>query len=333
MLEFLSGADPYVFYKMHHIERARAAWELSEELGLYEALRAGPATIGQVAARTGLHVRPTAILLACNACMGIVAKEGPRYRLYEIMREFVLEKGRSRAKPRPDPEEFWYKYTREAILTNAPVPEVMPEWLTNPQGDEGSTAFSPGRHGWRMLWGEALAKAFDFSDYRLVADLGGATGGVLLGLTAQYPGLRGVVMDLPYSRRSAEQAIAESGASDRVSFMAGDFFSDPLPEGMDVVFMSHIIHDWDDDHCVRLLRRCREALPSRSPVLVQEYLLNEDKTGPLLAVFQWFGLLFGTMGDQRTEAEIAALMQEAGLHEVERRDVDREQSIVIGWCP
>jgi len=74
-----------------------------------------------------------------------------------------------------------------------------------------------------------------------------------------------------------------------------------------------------------------DALPSGSPVLVQEYLLDDDKSGQLLGVFQWYGLLDGTTGDQRTAAEIGALLERSGFRDIETRPIDREQSIVIGW--
>ncbi len=333
MFDGRSGPDPFVFYKMHHVWRAEKAALLSEDLGLYEALREGPASIEEVCQRTGLQKRPVAILLAANACMGIVGVAQGRYYIYDIQREFVLEGGRARRRPKiPAPgEDKDYDHLKQAALTNQPVEDELPDWLKNPQGAPGVTAHVPQRHNWRILWGEALARAFDFSPYRLVVDLGGATGGILVGLTAQYPGLRGIIFDLPYSQESAVEAIRASGASARVQFVCGDFFADPYPEGAEVFFMSHIIHDWDDERCLLLLRRCYEALPVGGPVLAMEFLLNEDKSGSLLAVFQWFGLLSGTPGDQRTGGEIMSLMAEVGFRGMEIRQVDTEHSIVIGW--
>lgn len=333
MFDGIVGPDPFVFYKFHHVQRAQMACLLSEDLGLYEALRDGPASIGEVCARTGLQRRPAAALLAASACVGILGVEHGRYYLYDELRDSVLAGGRSRRPSRiPTPEEDpQYHGYRQAILANRPLEKEEPDWVRCPQGAPEVTAFSPSRHGWRTIWGESLARAFDFRPYHLVVDLGGATGGVLVGLTSQYSGLQGIVYDLPYSRASAEEALRSSGASERVRFVAGDFFADPFPAGVDVLFMSHVLHDWDDEHCLHLLRRCCQALPPGSPVLAMEFLLNDDKTGPLLAVFQWFGLLDGTMGDQRTGPEIAALMIAAGFHRTEVRRVDTEHSIVVGW--
>lgn len=329
----VSAPDPYIFYKMHHVERARWAWILSEDLGFYEALRNGPLTLAELCTRTGLQERPVRVLLWANAWLGIVGQEQGRYFLYEIMREFVLAGGRARAEPR-FPEDQDYQMLRRAFQTNEPEPEDMPIWLADPHSvPPDVTAFAPGRHGWRILWGEALARVFDFSPYRCVADLGAATGGVLVGLTGKCPHLKGIVVDLPYSQSTAEAAIAQSGAADRVHFHAADFFLDPYPSGADVFFMSHVIHDWDDARCLTILTRCCQALPAGSPVLVQEFLLNEARDGSLLAVFQSFGLMSGTYGIQRTAGEIAVLMARAGLTRMETRPLDHEQSLVIGWKP
>ena len=332
-LDGRTGPDPFVFYKMDHVWRAERAALLSEDLGLYEALREGPALIGEICQWMGLQERPVAILLAANACIGIIGQDQGRYFIYDLQRDFVLEGGRARRRPRiPAPgEDKGYDHLKQAALTNQPVPDELPDWLRNPQGAPGVTAHIPQRHHWRILWGEALARAFDFRPYRLVVDLGGATGGILVGLTGQYPELHGIIFDLPYSQETAVQAIRASGASERVQFVCGDFFADPYPDGADVFFMSHVIHDWDDERCLLLLRRCYQALPAGGPVIAMEFLLNEDKSGSLLAVFQWFGLLSGTPGDQRTGREIMALMAQVGFRDMEIRQVDTEHSIVIGW--
>ena len=328
-----TGPDPFVFYKFGHVRRAEKAWMLSDDLGLYEWFRQGPASIEEICQRSGLKHRPVAALLAANACLGILGRNGDQYFLYDSLRPFVLEGGSARWRPKiPAPgEDREFDSWKEAVQTGKLLESEPPPWVAHPQKAPGVTAFAPGRQGWRRLWGEALAEAFDFSPYHLVVDLGGATGGALVGLASRYPQLRGVVVDLPYSQESAEAALRESEVGERVRFQAGDFFADSYPEGAEVFFMSHIIHDWDDERCLSLLRRCYEALPAGGPVIAMEMLLDEDKAGRMLGVFQWFGLLRGTDGDQRTGREIAALMEKAGFREMETRPVDSEHSIVVGW--
>ena len=110
-----------------------------------------------------------------------------------------------------------------------------------------------------------------------------------------------------------------------------ELFKGPFPDGGDVIFMSHVIHDWNDEECLTLLGHSYEALPEGSPVIVQEFLLDDDKSGQLLGVFQWFGLLHSTTGDQLTAEEIKVLLERSGFTDVESRPIDNEQTIVIGW--
>lgn len=332
MLSTRPGADPYFAYKFDHVRRAQAAWTLAEECGLYEALRAGPASVAEVARSTGLAQRPAAILLAASSALGILGVDGGRYFIHGVMREMVLEGGAARTRP-PEPADGdrWVGQIRRCLTLDEPIDDLLPPWLSRPEEQTvDRQAFAPGRHGWRRLWGRSLARAFDFSGVATVADLGGATGGVLVGLTEALPHLTGILVELPYSRRSAEAAIAEDGAQERVRVHVADMFVDPLPAAQ-VFFMSHVIHDWDDERCARLLERCYTALPAGGAVIVQEYLLEEDGSGSLLAVFQWFGLLLGTDGDQRTGAAIAALLGRAGFVDCEVRPLDHEQSLAVGW--
>lgn len=328
-----TGPDPFVFFKLGQIRRIERAWMVCLELGLYELFREGPASAAQASTRLGLPLRPVAVLLATSAALGILGVRGEEYFLFDSLRPLALKEGRACWRPRiPAPgEDSDYDALKHAVMTGQPLESELPPWLANPQQTSGTTAFAPGRQGLRSLWGEALARAFDFSPYKVVVDLGGATGGVLVGLLSQYPHLQGVVLDLPYSQASAAAAIQDSGMAERVRFWAADFFADPYPQGADVFFMSHVIHDWDDEHCLLLLRRCYGALPAGSPVMAMEFLLDQDKTGSLLAITQWLGLLSCAPGDQRTAGEIAALMERAGFREIERRPVDGEHSIMVGW--
>ena len=79
MFDGRMGADPYVIYKIHHAERAQMTWWISEEIGLYEELKDGALSIDEVRDKLGLQYRPIAVLLAANACMGILGVHDGRY--------------------------------------------------------------------------------------------------------------------------------------------------------------------------------------------------------------------------------------------------------------
>lgn len=187
------------------------------------------------------------------------------------------------------------------------------------------------RHHLRIIWGRAIAEAFDFSSFSKVTDLGGATGGHLVGIVARYPHLQAVVYDLDYNREAAQEGIASTDETGRVRFEVGSFFEDDLPAGTDVFLMSHVLHDWGRERCLAILRRSHEALPAGGVALAAEFLLNEDKTGPLLAAFQGLHVFYNNIeARQWTGSEVSEMMAEAGFRDTEVRPIDREQSLVIG---
>jgi len=106
----------------------------------------------------------------------------------------------------------------------------------------------------------ALAGQFDFSRYTTVCDVGGATGQLCTILASHHPHLRCTTFDLPVVAPIADKTIAAAGLADRVSTAAGDFFIDPLPPA-DVITMGMILHDWNLDRKMHLIKSAYDALP------------------------------------------------------------------------
>jgi acetylserotonin N-methyltransferase len=157
--------------------------------------------------------------------------------------------------------------------------------------------------------------AFDLSRFRKFVDLGGGTGHLTIEACRLYPGMRGVVFDLPKVRPVAERHVLAAGLSDRITFAGGSFFEDELPEG-DLYAMGRILHDWSEEKVRVLIRRTFEALPAGGGLLLAEKLLNPLKDGPSTAQLQSLNMLVCTEGRERTAAEYEALAWEAGFGEV-----------------
>ena len=330
------------------IESYYALWKLSVgaesqdvlacavELGLFTHLAAGPKTIAEIADCMSIQMRPAEVLAVTCAAIGVLKKTGDRYANIPAMEDFLVE-GRplynqymafGRAGYVDPDRGDKIKY---ALLNDKPKKGDF--WLDKATGKSRlSTALYPKRHDLRIMWGDCIARAFDFSDYRKVCDLGGATGGHLVGIARRYPHLEGVVFDLEYSQEGAEEALRQTDTTGRVSFHAGNFFEDEFPEGTDAFLMSHVLHDWGRGRCMQILQRCYEALPAGGTAIAAEFLLNEEKTGPLLAAFQGLHVFYVNVeAKQWTGDEIGAIMAKAGFRDMEVRPIDPEQGIVIGW--
>ena len=176
--------------------------------------------------------------------------------------------------------------------------------------------FLMGMHGFGVLSSPHVVSAFDLSRFRHLADLGGATGHLVVAACERYPQLQGTVFDLPEAVPLAKEMIAQSSVPGRINVLGGDFFNDSLPPA-DLYALGRIIHDWSEEKARKLLKRIYEALPSGGGLLLAEKLLWDDKRGPRWAQMQNLNMLTCTEGKERTLAEYEQLLAGAGFQDVQ----------------
>jgi hypothetical protein len=123
---------------------------------------------------------------------------------------------------------------------------------------------------------EALAEKFDFSRYQTLCDAGGASGLLCIEVAKKYPQLRCTSFDLPPVEPVAARHIAAAGLSDRIATAAGDFFRDPIPKA-DVITMGMILHDWNLEKKMQLIRAVYDALPAGGAFIVVEALIDDAR--------------------------------------------------------
>lgn len=152
----------------------------------------------------------------------------------------------------------------------------------------------------------AIVRAYDFSRFGSVADIGGGQGHLLREVVRCSPHTKGVLFDQPHVVRAAEMA-----ATERIQFVGGDFFKDELPV-CDAYMLMEILHDWNEDEATAILKTVRRAAPKNAKLLVIEQIVP-DEAGP-----DWAKLLDVLMlallgGKQRTQREYEELMARSGF--------------------
>ena len=120
----------------------------------------------------------------------------------------------------------------------------------------------------------AVAAAYDFSSCGVIVDVGGASGNLLGHVLAKHPRPKGVLFDLPQAMTDAPARLQALGVEDRVTIQAGSAF-EAVPPGADAYLLSHVIHDWNEDQCLTILRNCRAAMTPTSRLLIIELVLRE----------------------------------------------------------
>jgi hypothetical protein len=163
----------------------------------------------------------------------------------------------------------------------------------------------------------ALAEKFDFTRYETLCDVGGATGQLCTTVATRHPHLRCTSYDLPVVAPIAEKAIAAAGLSDRVTAASGDFFADPLPRA-DVITMGLILHDWNLDRKMDLIRSAYEALPEGGAFIIIENLIDDARRENAFGLMMSLNMLieFGDAFDF-TGSDFAGWCREVGFREVE----------------
>jgi acetylserotonin O-methyltransferase len=180
--------------------------------------------------------------------------------------------------------------------------------------EESKREFLKGMHGFGRISSPAVAAAFDLDRFRRMIDLGGASGHLAEAVRERYPQMRVQVFDLPEVARIYPGTIA------------GDFFTDPLPEA-DLYSLGRILHDWSDEKIHRLLAKIQAALPAGGGLLIAEKLLRPDDVS---AHMQSLNMLIGTEGRERSAAEYEALLRPAGFSKVESRVTGAYLDAVLG---
>lgn len=161
----------------------------------------------------------------------------------------------------------------------------------------------------------AVLTAYDFSGISTLMDVGGGLGELMCAILKEYPSMRGIVFDLPHCAEGARKNLSAAGVADRCEFIAGSFF-ESLPTGADAIIMKSIIHDWNDERCVRLLRLCRGVLESGARLMLIDKVIPEkiDPDAHDLFVFlDDLNMLRGPGGCERTPSEFRTLLAKGGF--------------------
>ena len=297
----------------------------AEELRVFDALDDAPCTASEVGAHIGLAPEMAARLLTALCAIGAVRRQadGRFVNAGEVAAQLV------RGRPgyvgglfhhvRDELYPLW-AHLREALTEGRDQwHRAFPERAETRSGsmyDDPAAlrTFMDGMHGLAYAAGRELAAHPDVvPDDGWLVDVGGAAASFALELAEARPRLRATVADLAPVQPLAEERICQHGLADRVGFAPCNFWEDPIPDGADAYVLGFILHDWDTDGGSRLLARLADAAPSGATLLVGEYLLDDDRTGPRFVARQDLNMLVAARGQERSLAEYTRWLGDFGF--------------------
>ena len=288
------------------------------KFGVADHLKDGPRNIDQLAADTSTNADALYRLLRALASIGIFAEGPPRQfsltPMAEALQNDVPGSKRALALMSGD-EQFraWAEIDYSIQTGKKAFDKVFGKPVFEYLGDHLDKAriFDAAMVGIHGRESNAVHDAFDFSKIGTLADIGGGNGSQLIALLKSHPNMKGILFDLPHVIDRAKTQIDSAGLSNRCRLVAGDFFQN-VPDGADAYFMRHIIHDWEDEKSLTILRNCHRAMPAHGKLLLVESVIppgNEPFGGKFLDLV----MLLMPGGKERTRNEYQTLFEKAGF--------------------
>ncbi|WP_370594277.1 methyltransferase [Synechococcus sp. BSA11S] len=312
-------------------------------LGLHTRLAAGPMTCEEIADAFELQPRPARDFLDLLVSVDMLAREGDGPQAL-----YGNTPATARFLDRGQPEyigglpeiwelrdyRFWADLT-EALRTGLPQNEAKhagtPFFEAMNADPERLEAFMNAMNGSSLCNFQALARAFPFSSYDTLTDIGGADALLCREVAAVHPSIRCVSFDLPPVTRIAERRIATAGLEERIRAVSGDFFVDPWPPAQ-LITMGMILHDWNLERKQTLIRRAFEALPAGGALIAIEAFIDDARRRNSFGLFMSLMMLieFGDAFDF-TAAEFRQWCSNAGFSRFETIPLEGPSSAVVAY--
>jgi hypothetical protein len=287
------------------------------DLSLAEHLQDGPRTPAEVAAAEGASEEGVRRLMRACAGLGLLTYSGDGFVGTSLLRVLHRDsplslKSFAGAMMAPGHWQTWGRATEavrkgETQAQQALGMTIFDYFAQNPE--EGALFGAAMTNLSTPVILEAV-KAIDLTGVKSVVDVGGADGAFVLELLARHPQLSGTVFDLPHAIPGARAEAERRGLGERLATESGDFF-ESVPAAGDLYLLKYILHDWDEQACVRILRRCREAMHADSRIAVVEIVLDKHDTSP--GTLMDFNMLTMLGSRERTVEEFDALFARVGL--------------------
>jgi hypothetical protein len=308
------------------------------ELGVFSELAQAGALEGEeLRRRLSLHKRSATDFFDALVALGMLEREDGRYANTPATDLFL-----DRAKPsyaggmlemaNARLYGFWGSLT-EGLRTGVPQNEAKGggDFFEALYADPARLAqFARAMSAISSGAGQAIAAKFPWRDHNSVIDIGCAEGAVPAQIALAHEHITGGGFDLPAIEPIFDAYVAGFGLGERLSFTAGDFFADPLPEA-DVLVMGHILHDWDLDEKRLLLQKAHNALPDGGALIVYEAIIDDERRSNTFGLLMSLNMLIETPGGfDYTGADCRAWMQETGFRESYVEHLVGPDSMVVG---
>jgi hypothetical protein len=162
-----------------------------------------------------------------------------------------------------------------------------------------------------------------------MVDVGGGQGKLLTDILKAYPKMKGILFDQPEAIKGAKSLIEQAGILDRCQLIAGNFF-ESVPAGGDAYILKYVIHDWDDERAIAILKSCYEAMPEHGKLLLVEQVIPSGNQASFSKMLDLQMLVLCPGGRERTQAQYRILMEKSKFQLIKIVSTQSSLSVIEG---
>jgi hypothetical protein len=301
---------------------------IASEIGLFEALVSGPATLDELTKRCGVPRRTLSISAAAMVSLGLLERQGERYANGAVALTYLAGRGGLDLRPML---RFWDRISYPGWLKLADAVRTgrgQSHFATF--NDEEQRIFSSGVQAFSAPMAAALASAYDFGPHKQVLDIAGGTGSFLVAALKQNAALKGTLFDLPGACDAAARYLANKPERKRITVMAGDIFKNRLPSGHDVLILANTAHVLSVAQNLNLLKKLRADAASGTRLLLVDLWTDPTHAAPpAAALMSGEFLIVAGDGQAYSEEEADGWLKQTGWRKIERKPLASDASMIV----
>ena len=323
--------------KFSNVHWEPLALQAAIQLGLFTALDEltqpnESASIATVAEKLGCNPRALEMLCSALIALGFLSQTGQGLSLPESSRRYLSSQSK---------DYLGFIISHHAHLLKAwgglagsvMSGQAQPVETGDFRNEEEREAFLMGMFNIGTHQAETIAAALSLENRGRLLDVGGGPGTYAIYFCLANPHLRATIFDRPSTKPFATKVVEQHKLTDRIDFVSGDFIKDSLPTGYDVAWLSQVLHGETPENAAALIKNAAATLNPQGLLVVQEFVLEDDRTGPPHSALFGLNMLVCTDGGQAyTWSEISRMMTDAGATSIKRLEVTLPEGcgIIVG---
>ena len=291
------------------------------ELDIFTNIDSDGSTCFQVAKRLRLDARSCERLMNALVSLGFLEKKNSVFYNTEDSNLFLSKKSPEYTGGLLHLNHLWNTWSQLTKVVRTGI-SAQPEEVNN-RGENWLFPFINAMHDRAKKHAPSQLADIDLAGISSVMDVGGGSGAYSMEFVTRKNEIRATVFDLPNVVPITRQFVDKEGFSEKIKIVAGDYVKDNLPLGFDLVFLSAILHSNPIDVNQELIIKCHKSLNRDGKIMIQDWIMNDERTLPVTGAVFAVNMLVGTGGgDCYTEQEVSGMLQRAGFNNIERREFE-----------